>query len=80
MDGVLPVESDQVREATDGVIIIICKRSDYNNWPWDLSLVGRGNNDIRARDSKLITGFSGSEGTRVKDYWNWGTRLAYTPY
>lgn len=38
-------------------------------------MVGRGNNDIRARDSKLIIGFSGGERTNVKDCWNWGTQL-----
>lgn len=31
----------------------------------------KGNNDIKATDSKLIIGFRGGEGTGVDDFWSW---------
>lgn len=39
----------------------------------EFKLNRKGNNDIRTRDSKLIIGFSGGEGTGVEDCWSCGT-------
>jgi len=33
------VEYDQVREVR---MEVMCKRNGNNNWPWDLSRIGRG--------------------------------------
>ena len=42
------VEYDQVREVR---MEVVCKRSGNNNWPWDLSGIGRG---IRTQGQRTV--------------------------